>query len=99
LNSRDKYPVRVFTTSSLYTVNKALPAQSYWAIRDLKTEEMVIDFDDNYTKISCDANGSYFFLYTGGLEVERYYKVLIKKVLPTGETIKIDNDNIIKIVR
>ena len=99
VNARDKYPARVFSTSSLYLTNKALPQQSYWAIQDLKTEEIVIDFDNNYTKLSCDSNGSYFFLYTGGLEPERYYKILIKTVLPTGETVKIDTDNIIKVIR
>lgn len=99
INARDKYPTRIFTTSSLYLTNKALPQQSYWAIQDLKTEEIVIDFDSNYTKISCDSEGSYFFLYTGGLEPERYYKILIKTVLPTGETVKIDTDNIIKVIR
>lgn len=99
INARDKYPTRVFTTSSFYLTNKALPQQSYWAIQDLKTEEIIIDFDNSYTKISCDTNGNYFFLYTEGLEPERYYKILIKTVLSTGEIVKIDTDNIIKIVR
>jgi hypothetical protein len=99
INARDKYPVRVFTTSSLYTTNKALTQTSYWAIQDSKTEDMVIDFDTNYTKISCDGNNSYFYLYMNGLEPERYYKVLIKTVLPDGESIDIDNDLIFKVTR
>lgn len=99
INARDKYPVRQFTTQSLYVTNKALPQQSYWAIQDVKTEEMIIDFDSNYTKISCDSNGSYFILYTGGLEPERYYKILIKSVLPTGETVILNMNNIIKVTR
>ncbi|NDC57146.1 MAG: hypothetical protein EBZ69_10155, partial [Alphaproteobacteria bacterium] len=85
INARDKYPARVFTTASLYTTNKLLPAQSYWAIQDAKTQEMVVDFDESYTKISADATSNYFFLYTGGLEPERYYKILIKTVLSSGE--------------
>lgn len=99
INSRDKYPTRQFTTSSLYVNNKALPKNSYWAIKDLKTEEMVVDFDENYTKISCDPIGSYFMLYTRGLQPERFYKILIKMSLSSGETIILDTNNVIKIIR
>ena len=97
--ARDKFPARSFVTSSVYTVNKALPATSFWAIQDVKTEEMVIDFDSTYTKLSCDSNGSYFSVYMNGLEPERYYKILVKVNLPTGESIDIDNNNTFKIVR
>jgi hypothetical protein len=99
INARDKYPARVFTTSSLYTTNKRLPQSSYWAIQDLKTTDMVVDFDTDYTKISYDNNGSFANIYMNGLEPERYYKVLVKTTLPTGETIDVDNDCIFKITR
>jgi hypothetical protein len=99
INARDKYPARTFTTSSLYVNNKRLPTASYWAIQDLKTTDMVIDFDTNYTKISYDSNGSYANIYMNGLEPERYYKLLVKVNLPTGESIDVDNDCIFKIVR
>jgi len=99
INARDKYPARSFTTSSIYTVNKRLPQTTYWAIQDLKTADMVIDFDDNYTKVSYDQNGSFVNIYMKGLEVERYYKLLVKTTLSTGETIDIDNDCIFKIVK
>ena len=99
VNARDKYPARTFTTSSIYNVNKALPQTSYWSLQDVKSEEIIVDFDTTYTKISCDATSSYFDLYIKGLEPERYYKVLIKTVLPTGESIDVDNDYIFKIIR
>lgn len=99
VNARDTYPVRQFIETSVYTVNKALPSSSYWAIQDVKTEEMVIDFDTNYTKISCSPAGSYFTIYMNGLEPERYYKILIRMDLPTGESVDIDGNNIFKIVR
>lgn len=99
INARDTYPVRQFTTSSLYVNNKALPQQSYWSIKDLKTEEIVVDFDNNYTKISCDSTGSYFTLYTQGLQPERYYKILVKTVTSTGQTIVVDNNNVFKVTR
>ena len=99
INARDKYPTRVFTTSSLYTTNKRLPQTTYWAIQDLKTTDMVVDFDTNFTKVSYDQNGSFASLYLNGLEPERYYKLLVKTTLPTGETIDVDNDCIFKITR
>jgi len=99
INARDKYPVRVFTTSSLYTTNKALPATSYWALQDAKSEDMVVNFDNSYTKISCDATSSYFNMYMNGLEPERYYKVLIKTTLADGESFEVDNNLIFKVVR
>lgn len=99
INARDKYPARVFTTSSLYTTNKRLPQTTYWAIQDLKTTDMVVDFDTNFTKVSYDQNGSFASLYLNGLEPERYYKLLVKTTLPTGETIDVDNDCIFKITR
>ena len=99
VNVREKYPTRVFTTSSLYTTNKRLPQSSYWALQDVKTTDMIIDFDTNYTKISSDGQGSYLNLYMNGLEPERYYKLLIKTNLSSGELIDVDNDCIFKIVR
>jgi hypothetical protein len=99
VNARDKYPTRAFTTSSIYTTNKALPSSSYWALEDVKTGERVIDFDTIYTKISCDSNGSYFSIYMNGLEPERFYKILVKTNLATGEIVDIDNNNVFKLVR
>lgn len=100
IKSRDKYPTRSFQTSSVYLNAKALPSSSYWALKDVKTEEMVIDFDSNYTKISCDNTSNYFKLYMNGLEPERYYQILIKTELSDGETVIIDDKvNYFKVVR
>lgn len=99
INARDKYPVRTFTTSSIYITNKALPQTSYWALQDVKTNDILIDYDTSYTKISCDGINSYFNLYMNGLEPERYYKILIKTVLSDGESYEIDNNLIFKVTR
>ena len=99
INARDKYPTRTFTTSSVYLTNKALPEQSYWAIQDVKADDIVVDFDNDYTKVSCDGTSSYFDIYMNGLEPERYYKLLLKTVLPDGESIEIDNNPVFKVVR
>lgn len=96
--AKPTYPIRTFTTSSVYLTNYALPTNSYWALRDENTEEMVVDFDTNYTKISCDSTGPYFDVYMDGLQPERYYRLLIKTTLD-GSTTVVDNKNIFKIVR
>jgi len=99
INSRDKFPARAFQTSSVYLNNKALPASSSWSIKDLDSEEIVVDYDPTYTKISCDASGSYFDVYMNGLQPERYYKLLFKTVLATGETVISDNNYYFKVIR
>ena len=97
INARDKYPTRVFTTASLYTTNKALPETSCWALQDVKTEDMVVNFDDIYTKISCDGTSSYFNMYMNGLEPERYYQILIKTTVD-GTTKILDNKYYFKVI-
>jgi len=98
MSARPKYPVRSFTTSSAYLTNYALPSASYWGLRDENTEEMVVDFDTNFTKISCDSNGAFFDVYMDGLQPERYYRILVKTTLD-GSTTVVDNQNIFKVVR
>jgi hypothetical protein len=97
VNSRPKYPNRTFSTSSIYTTNYFLPTQSYWAIKDLDTNEYVVDFDTTYTKISADSTSNYFNVYMNGLEPERYYKFLIKTVID-GQTIISDDSYYFKVI-
>jgi hypothetical protein len=99
VNVRDQYPSVAFRTSISYANSKALPSSSYWSIKDLDTEEIVVDYDTSYTKISCDSSGNYFNVYMNGLEPERYYKVLIKSVFPNGETTVFDENYIFKVIR
>lgn len=75
---RYTYPPRTFSTQSAYLNVLYLPENTYWALQDVKTQEMVVNFDENYTKLSADSLGNYFTLYTSGLEVNRFYRVLIK---------------------
>lgn len=99
VNARPTYPARQFTTVSVYTLNQALPSSSYYAIQDLDTGEYVVDFDTNYTKVSCDPNGNYFNLYMNGLQPERYYKILIKSSFTDGTTVVYDNGYNFKIIK
>jgi len=97
VNARPTYPVRVWQTASVYTDNYALPTASFYAIKDLDTDEYVIDYDTTYTKLSCDSTGNYFILYMNGLEPERYYKILIQSTIGNS-TIVFDEENIFKVV-
>jgi hypothetical protein len=99
VNVRDQYPSVAFRTSISYANSKALPSSSYWSIKDLDTEEIVVDYDTSYTKISCDPNGNYFDVYMNGLEPERYYKLLIKTVVAGKEIVISDKDYIFKVIR
>lgn len=97
INCRPQYPERVFKTSSLYNENFYLPTSSYYAIKDLHTNEYIIDFDINYTQISADEEGSYFKLYMNGLEPERYYKILVKTHI-NNNTLILDDNYYFKII-
>jgi hypothetical protein len=95
--SRPEYPVRVFQTSSYFTKNYYLSDESYYAVKDLDTNEFIIDFDPIYTKLSKDESSSFFTLYMSGLQPERYYKILIKTIID-GNTFILDNDYYFKII-
>jgi hypothetical protein len=98
INVRDKFPTRAFATSSVYLNNKVLPTSSYYSIKDLDTEEIVVDYDTTYTKISCDSIGNYFDVYMNGLEPERYYQILIKTTI-NGSTLVLDDNYYFKVIR
>ena len=66
-------------------------------IKDLDTNEIVVDYDTNYTQLSSDIKGNYFDVYMNGLEPERYYKVCIKTNI-NGSTLILDDNYYFKIV-
>ena len=99
VKARDKFPARAFQSSSVYLNAKALTSSSYWGLKDIKTDQMVIDFDTSYTKISADSGSNFFTVHMNGLEPERYYQLMIKTIVE-GETLIIeDKGNYFKVVR
>ena len=97
INVSPLYPTRTFQSSSLFTNLNYLPTSSYYAVKDLATNEFVINFDNNYTQISSDSTGNYFDIYMSGLEPERFYKILIKTTI-NGSTIISDDNYYFKVV-
>ena len=98
IHVREKYPVRQFTSSSNYLNPGYFTTSSFYSIRDAHTEEEVIPFDDNFTKLSADSEGMYFKIFMNGLQPERYYRVLFKHTNNEGTTIY-DNKYHFKVVR
>jgi hypothetical protein len=97
INARPQFPQRSFQTSSIYTTNYYLPPGSLYAVKDLDTNEYVVEFDSIYTKISSDFSSSYFDLYMNGLEPERYYTILIQTT-SGNSTIVLDNNYSFKVI-
>jgi hypothetical protein len=98
VDCRPQFPPVVFQTASIYTQNYYLPSgSSYWAIKDLDTNEYVIDFDSNYTQISADTTSSFFTVYMNGLQPERYYTILLKTTVG-GTTLVFDSNYNFKVI-
>ena len=91
LNVRPEFPARAFQTSSIDTVNHYLPSGSLYSVKDLDTNEVLIEFDNEFTKISCDEQSNYFDIYMNGLQPERYYKILIQTEVSGSTIVKDDN--------
>jgi hypothetical protein len=98
---REHYPLKTFGKSNqqpVYTTPKYLPTSSYYSIKDNETNEIIVDFDD-FTKLSCDTNGNYFYLDTTGLAQERYYRILIRVDGNNGDIYTFDAIDIFKVKR
>ena len=98
LTTRKRYPDRTFVTSSNYLDTQYLPKTSYYSVRDAETDEVIIPFDTNYTKLSADNEGMYFDLYIEGLQPERYYKLMFRVDNNDGINIY-DEDYFFKVIR
>lgn len=86
LHARDQYPALAYTTRSAYLQETYyLPMQSYYAIKDVISNQYIIDFDTDYTRISCDASSNYFILDCNTLYPERYYEIQIKSITSDNE--------------
>lgn len=97
--ARYTYPVQTFTTSSLYLDEYKLPTGSMYGIRSAQSEDMIIDFDETYTKLSHDNNGSYAKLHLDSFQPERLYKILLKVPNSANAYDIFDRDWIFKVTR
>jgi hypothetical protein len=95
-----RYPQKTYTTQSYYTKNYYLPSSSYYEIRDAYTDEIIVPFNTNGTKISCDSDGNYFHLWMNSFQPERFYRVVVKSETDGGDTVQLfDNNYYFKVIR
>jgi hypothetical protein len=96
--SRNKYPQKsptnLFPTQ---TVNK-LPQTTYYSVIDAATDEVIIPYDNIYTKVSCDNTSNFIYVDMNGFMPERYYRLQFKIVDGFTEQY-VDDDIYFKVVR
>lgn len=98
--ANQKYPQKSYTTQSYHTVNYYLPSSSYYEIRDAHTDEIILPFDYNGSKISCDGTSSYFNLWMNSFQPERFYRVVVKIETDGGDKVQLfDNNYYFKVTR
>ena len=88
---RDKYPTRQFASSSNFLNVGYFTTSSFYSVRDAHTEEEIIPFDNNFTKLSADNEGMFFKLHMKNLQPERYYRILFKH--NNNEGVRVYDDN------
>ena len=96
LNGRELYPLKVFTGSFEYDQTKYLPTASHYQLQDEVSGDVIIPFSD-YSKISCDASGSYFILDLNSLPIKRIYRIKLK-ITSDGIDEVIDNHFLFEII-
>jgi hypothetical protein len=80
LYARDKYPQKSPTNLFPVTTVKYLPTTTYYTILDAATDEVIIPYDDIYTKVSCDSTSNFIHVDMNGFMPERYYRIKYKIV-------------------
>lgn len=74
---REKYPLKTYTNTYAYNDVKYLPSTTYYQVKDIITDEVIIPFSD-YTKVSCNSTGNFFKLNLTNWETQRDYYLEIK---------------------
>jgi len=78
--TRDKFPQKSATNLFPIQTVKRLPSTTYYSIIDAATDEVIIPYDNIYTKVSCDSTSNYLMLDFNGLMPERYYRLEFKLI-------------------
>jgi hypothetical protein len=95
---RDKFPRKSPTNLFPIQTVKFLPTTTYYSISDAATDEVIIPFDDIYTKISCDSTSNFIYVDMNGFMPERNYRLNLK--IKDGITEQYIDDQIyFKVVR
>ena len=94
---RELYPVKTFTNTFSYETVKYLPQTTYYQIKDINSDDIIIPFSD-YSKVSCDENGNYIKINFSNWEAGRTYKIEFK-VDNDGDIQYFDNDTTFSLIK
>ena len=94
---RELYPVKTFTNTFSYETVKYLPQTTYYQIKDINSDDIIIPFSD-YSKVSCDENGNYIKINFSNWEAGRAYKIEFK-VDNDGDIQYFDNDTTFSLIK
>ena len=89
---RSRFVSKSYSTTATEMEVKHFPTNSYWSVEDYRTGEVVIAFDNDYTKISCDSEGNYFDIWMDQFETSRRYKFVIRSI--SGSMTKVFDDDL-----
>ena len=95
---RDKYPQKSPTNLFPIQTVKYLPTTTCYSVLDAATDEVIIPYDNIYTKVSCDSTSNYIYLDMNVLMPERNYRLNFKIVDGFTEQY-IDNQIYFKVIR
>jgi hypothetical protein len=90
ISGREKYPIKTFTNTFVYNDIKYLPTTTYYQIKDLLSNDIIIPFS-NHSKVSCDTSGNFIELNFSNWEVNRTYKLEFK-IVSNGDEIYYDDE-------
>jgi len=94
VGARKRYIQKSFS-NSVQTVTGSYVAEGSgsYAIKDVATDEFIVPFDDDYTKLSCDSSSGMFFnQFLDGFYPDRTYKILLKLKYDDGQEQIFDDD-------
>jgi hypothetical protein len=74
---RELYPLKTFTNTFSYDTIKYLPQTTYYQIKDVNSDDVIIPFSE-YSKVNCDTTGNYIKLNFSNWEAGRTYKIEFK---------------------
>ena len=89
---RELYPLKTFTNVFAYNDIKYLPQTTYYQIKDITSDDIIVPFSD-YSKVSCDSTGNYIDLNLSNWEANRTYKIEFK--IEQNGSFQYFDDNII----
>jgi len=74
---RQVYPLKTFINPFPYVELQYLPQTTYYQIRDIGTDDIIIPFSE-YSKVSCNSDGNYIKVDFSNWEIDRKYKIEFK---------------------